>query len=116
MTNNYICDTIPLDKLKVNSANKPALPYIIWGLIQDLKNKKRDPGGQVNYQTIEGIFQEVYQLIKNIGIRVRKGDLKIESGKLILKTGLWKLGWGITVVARKRFVRISLVDIRDINL
>ena len=32
----YICDPIPLD----NPKNHIALPYITWGLIQDLKNKK----------------------------------------------------------------------------
>ena len=30
-----ICDTVPLEKLKYYSANKPALPYIAWGLIWD---------------------------------------------------------------------------------
>ena len=33
---NYTCDPIPLDNLK----NRTALPYITWGLIWDLKNKK----------------------------------------------------------------------------
>ena len=37
---NNICDTVPLDKLKYHSANKPALLYITWGLIQDSKNRK----------------------------------------------------------------------------
>ena len=38
----YICDTLPLDNLKTHS--HLALPYITWGLIQDLKNKiQRDP-------------------------------------------------------------------------
>ena len=35
------CDTLPLDNSKTYS--HPALPYITWGLIQDLKNKIRDP-------------------------------------------------------------------------
>ena len=33
-----ICDPIPLDKLK----NHTALPYITWGLVQDLKNKEKE--------------------------------------------------------------------------
>ena len=34
----YICDPIPLDNLK----NHTALLYIIWGLIQDTKNRKKE--------------------------------------------------------------------------
>ena len=37
---NNICDTVPLDKLKYDSTNKLALPYITWGLIWDSKNRK----------------------------------------------------------------------------
>ena len=36
------CDTLPLDKSKTHL--HPALPYIIWGLVPDIKNKiERDP-------------------------------------------------------------------------
>ena len=35
-TKDNICDPIPLD----NPKNHTALPYITWGLIWDLKNKK----------------------------------------------------------------------------
>ena len=37
----YICDTLPLDNPKIHLHT--ALPYITWGLIQDLKIKKEIP-------------------------------------------------------------------------
>ena len=37
----YMCDTLPLDNLKIHF--HIALPYITWGLIQDLKIKKEIP-------------------------------------------------------------------------
>ena len=39
---NSICDTAPLDKFKYHSVNKPALLYITWGLIQDLKTETQE--------------------------------------------------------------------------
>ena len=37
----YICNTLPLDNSKIHLHT--ALPYITWGLIQDLKIKKEIP-------------------------------------------------------------------------
>ena len=51
-----MCNTIPLDKPKENSTNKPVLPYITWGLIWDtkiedgiLKNKVGIPKLKMGY-------------------------------------------------------------------
>ena len=48
----YICDPIPLD----NPKNHSALPFITWGLIQDLKSIKEIPPG-IKFEDKTEVFQ-----------------------------------------------------------
>ena len=40
--NDNKCDTVPIDKLKYYSANEPAMTYMTWGLIWDLKTETEE--------------------------------------------------------------------------
>ena len=51
-THIYICHTLPLDNLKIHI--HIALPYITWGLIQDLKNRKKNEI-PIENKTVSGI-------------------------------------------------------------
>ena len=72
MVHQYTCDTLPLDNSKTYL--HPALPYITWGLIWDLKNKTERDSNQ-NFLQIpsKSIFQ----------IQTAKESFEVEVGKAL---------------------------------